>query len=84
MPKKRRATLPGIDLHGLTLEEAVAEVDREVNRAFIHEEVNRCLRFITGWGPVLRLEVERYLADHPLVKAVRVEGPSISIDLEEL
>jgi hypothetical protein len=68
----------------MTLEEALAEVDREVNRAFVHEEVERRLRFVTGWGPVLRPEVGKYLTDHPLVKEVSVDGPSIGVVLEDL
>ncbi len=73
-----------IDLHGLPLDEALAEVESELNHAFIQEGVDRRLRFITGWGAVLRPEVQKYLIGHPLVKEVNVDGPSISVDLEEL
>ena len=75
---------PEIDLHGLTLDEALSEVESELNHMFIQEDTNRRLRFITGWGSVLRPEVHKYLLDHPLVKDLSIDGPSISVDLEEL
>ena len=73
-----------IDLHGLTLDEALAEVDSELNHAFIQEDTDRRLRFITGWGSVLHPKVREYLIDHPLVRELSIDGPSITVDLEEL
>ncbi len=73
-----------VDLHGMTLEDAFAEAERELNHLFIQEEVDRRIRFITGWGNVLRPKVQDYLNEHPLVKELRVEGPIIQIVLEDL
>ena len=84
MSKRRRATAPEIDLHGLTLDEAIAEVERELNHTFLQEEASRELRFITGWGDVLRPEVQNYLTGHPLVRELNYAGPSITVLLEEL
>ncbi len=73
-----------IDLHGMTKDEALAEVDREVNHAFIQETNDRRLAFITGWGGVLRPAVETFLRDHPLTQEVRVDGPILKVVLEDL
>ena len=82
--RTRRALVPEVDLHGLPLDEAIAEVERELNHSFIQEEVARSLKFITGWGNVLRPRIQNYLVDHPLVKEVSLDGPSIQIELEDL
>jgi len=76
--------IPEIDLHGLHRDEALMEVDREINHAFIQETNERRLLFITGWGGVLRPIVQSFLAEHPLVKDIRIEGPSLRIELEDL
>ena len=76
--------IPEIDLHGLDRDEALVEVDREINHAFIQETNERCLLFITGWGGVLRPIVQSFLAEHPLVKRISVDGPSLRIELEDL
>jgi DNA-nicking Smr family endonuclease len=76
--------IPDIDLHGLSRDEALMEVDREINHAFIQETNERCLCFITGWGGVLRPAIQAFLAGHPLVKDLRIEGPSLRIELEDL
>jgi DNA-nicking Smr family endonuclease len=73
-----------IDLHGLTKDEALSEVDRQVNHAFIQDSDDRRVFFITGWGMILRPAVKAFLQDHPLVKEIRVEGPKIQALLEEL
>lgn len=75
---------PEVDLHGLALDEALAKVDRELNHAFIQETEDRRLRFITGWGGVLRPGVQSFLLTHPLVKEISVDGPSLRIILEDL
>jgi DNA-nicking Smr family endonuclease len=77
-------SIPEIDLHGLTREEALAEVDRELNHTFIQETLDRRLRFITGWGEVVRPAVQQYLSEHVLVKELRLSGASIEITLEDL
>lgn len=76
--------IPEVDLHGLTREEALAEVDRELNHAFIQETEDRQLRFVTGWGSVIRPAVQSFLVGHPLVREIRVDGPSIRVVLEDL
>lgn len=81
---RRRKTIPEIDLHGLTLEEALGEVERELNHSFIQEEVERSIRFITGRGTVLRPQIQDYLIEHPLVRGISLDGPSIRIELEDL
>lgn len=78
------AVTPEIDLHGLNREEALMEVDREINHAFIQETDERCLLFVTGWGGVLRPAIQSFLAEHPLVKGISVDGPSLRIELEDL
>ncbi len=75
---------PEIDLHGLTLDEALSKVESELNHAFIQEDGDRRLKFVTGWGSRLRPEVRNYLLDHPLVRELSMYGPIISVDLEEL
>ena len=76
--------IPEIDLHGMTLDEALSEVERELNHSFIQERSSRELRFITGWGAVLRPQIQSYLTDHPLVKELGLNGPSITVLLEDL
>jgi DNA-nicking Smr family endonuclease len=76
--------VPEVDLHGLDLEEALAEVERELNHTFVQELEDRRLCFITGWGPVLRPQIQNYLCQHPLVREIRAEGPSLQIILEDL
>jgi len=73
-----------IDLHGLTLDEALGEVDRELNHNFIQEIDDRRIEFVTGWGNVLRPGVQQYLTEHPLVKELRTDGASLRILLEDL
>ncbi len=73
-----------IDLHGLTLDDALSEVDREVNHNFIQEAGDRRMEFVTGWGGVLRPKVQEYLLEHPLVREIRADGASLRILLEDL
>jgi len=73
-----------IDLHGLTKEEALMEVDREINHAFIQETQDRQITFVTGWGEVLRPAVRTFLEEHPLIKEVRVDGPTLKTVLEDM
>ena len=73
-----------IDLHGLILEEALSEVERQLNHHFIQEAEDRRLEFVTGWGGVLQPGVREYLTEHPLVKELRTDGVSLRILLEDL
>jgi DNA-nicking Smr family endonuclease len=73
-----------VDLHGLTLDEALSECDREVNHNFIQGIEDRRIEFVTGWGNVLRPGVREYLTEHPLVKELRTDGASLRILLEDL
>ncbi len=75
---------PEIDLHGLTVDEALSKVESELNHAFIQKDGSRRLKFITGWGSRLRPEVRNYLLDHALVRELSMYGPMIIIDLEEM
>ncbi len=72
-----------VDLHGLTKEEALMEVDRELNHTFIQETYDRRLCFITGWGQVLRPSVRKFLQEHPLVRDIRASGPTLEVTLED-
>ena len=75
--------IPKVDLHGMQVEEALAEVDRELNHAFIQEEVDRRIRFITGHGSRLRPKILEFVHDHPLVRNVSLEGGSVRVELED-
>jgi DNA mismatch repair protein MutS2 len=59
---------PEIDLHRLTVDEALPRIDD-----FLHYAYSSGLHYVTivhgkGTG-ILRQEVHRYLSDHPLVKS---------------
>jgi DNA mismatch repair protein MutS2 len=59
---------PELDLHGLTVEEALPKIDEFLNdtyRAGLHYV---CIVHGKGSG-ILRREASRYLATHPLVKS---------------
>ncbi len=73
-----------IDLHGLSRDEALIEVERELNHYFIQEAEDRRMEFVVGWGHVLRGSVEEHLVAHPLVKEFRADGASLRIVLEDL
>jgi DNA-nicking Smr family endonuclease len=75
--------VPEFDLHGYHKEDALAEIDRELNHAFIQDTDERRLRFITGRGGVLRPTAQVYLREHPLVREVRAEGPALVVLLED-
>ncbi|WP_158513497.1 Smr/MutS family protein [Dehalogenimonas formicexedens] len=58
--------VPSLDLHGLTVVEALPEVDEFLHSSFRAGYFR--VRVIHGKGTgVLKLEVARYLATHPLV-----------------
>jgi len=57
-----------LDLHSLTVDEAIPKLDRFLNVAF-QAGLYR-VRIVHGKGTgVLRQEVRRYLSGHPLVKS---------------
>lgn len=76
--------IPEVDLHGYTLDDALAEVDREVNHLFCEDTEDRRMRIITGWGNILRPKVQAFLREHPLVREISAEGAAIRIILEDL
>jgi DNA mismatch repair protein MutS2 len=62
-----------LDLHALTVEEALPALDRYLNAAFMagYSEV----RIVHGKGSgILRQAVNRELRRHPLVKSFRIGG----------
>jgi len=79
----RNAVPASVDLHGLSVEAALYEVDRELNHTFIQETEDRRVEFITGWGSKLRPEVMHFLENHPLVKEIEILGPKIRVHLED-
>ncbi len=59
-----------LDLHRLTVDEALTELDQFLNTAF-QAGLYR-VRIVHGKGSgILRQEVRRYLSGHPLVKSHR-------------
>jgi len=59
-----------LDLHGLTVDEALPKLERFVYSAFMAGLYR--VRVVHGKGTgVLRSEVRRYLSGHPLVKSYR-------------
>jgi DNA-nicking Smr family endonuclease len=77
-------SFPEIDLHGLTLDEAMPEVERALNHHFLKEGEDRRLALITGRGEILQPAIERHLDQHPLVKEIRVDGGVLQVVLEDL
>lgn len=77
-------SIPEVDLHGMNKDEALAEVDRELNHCFIQETEDRRLQFVTGHGGVLRGAITEYIKTHPLVKEISVDGASVKVLLEDL
>lgn len=78
-----RSRIHSVDLHGFSWEAALREVERQINHTFCQEEDNREIRFITGWGGVLRPRLKTYLAEHILVKEINLDGPSVIAYLAE-
>ena len=60
-----------LDLHGLTVEEALLMLDRYLNDVYV-AGLPRVVRVVHGKGTgMLRQMVRRQLAQHPLVKTYR-------------
>ncbi len=60
-----------IDLHGLTVDEALPKLDSFLHSAFRAGYYQ--VRIIHGKGSgILRREVDRYLSNHPLVRSHRL------------
>lgn len=77
-----KSSIPELDLHGFPLEAALTEVERELNRAFVHDGP-RDLKIITGRGSVLAPGVREHLTNHPLIKEFTLNGPTITVVLED-
>ncbi|AKG54129.1 recombination inhibitory protein MutS2 [Dehalogenimonas sp. WBC-2] len=69
-PPQNFGIAPELDLHALTVLEALPKLDE-----FLHSSFQRGyyrVRIIHGKGTgVLKMEVGRYLTDHPLVRSYR-------------
>ena len=68
-----RASTPSdeIDLHGLTVDEALPKLDSFLHTAFRAGYYQ--VRIVHGKGSgILRREVDRYLSNHPLVRSHRL------------
>jgi DNA mismatch repair protein MutS2 len=62
-----------LDLHSLTVEEALPALDRYLSDAFL--EGHREVRIVHGKGSgILRQAVTRELKKHPLVRSFRIGG----------
>jgi len=62
---------PEIDLHGLTVDEALPRLDSFIHAAF--QAGHYQVRVVHGKGSgILRREVGRYLSDHTLVRSHRL------------
>ncbi|MCX6013405.1 MAG: Smr/MutS family protein [Chloroflexi bacterium] len=63
-----------IDLHGMTVDEAIFSVDKFLNKTFRRGYYRVWIIQGKGTG-ILRLEVGRYLSQHPLVRSHRPADP---------
>jgi len=63
-----------IDLHGLTVDEAVPKLEGFIYRAFQSGHYRVWVVHGKGTG-VLRMEMQRYLSKHPLVRSLRPADP---------
>ncbi len=60
-----------LDLHGLTVDEALLALDKYLNDVFV-ADLTRVVRVVHGKGTgTLRETVRRQLSGHPLVKSYR-------------
>jgi len=64
----------GIDLHGLTVDEAVPKLDEFLYKAYKAGHFRVWVVHGKGTG-ILRQEMRRYLSKHPLVRAQRPADP---------
>jgi len=80
----RRALKNTVDLHGLAFDEALSDVEAELNHTFCQEQGDRRIDFITGWGAVLRPRLIKYFTDHELVKEIEILGPILRVHLEDI
>jgi DNA-nicking Smr family endonuclease len=63
-----------IDLHGLTVDEAIPRLEEFIYRAFQAGHYRVWVVHGKGTG-ILRVEMRRYLAKHPLVRSQRPADP---------
>ena len=69
-PSQNFSTVPELDLHALTVLEALPKLDEFLHSSF--QSGYYRVRIIHGKGTgVLKVEVGRYLTDHPLVLSYR-------------
>ena len=62
-----KETTDELDLHGLTIDEAIPEVDKFLYKSF--QEHIRCIWIVHGKGSgILRDAIRRYVSKHTLVK----------------
>jgi DNA mismatch repair protein MutS2 len=69
-----KVTVDEIDLHRLTVEEAVPKIDEFLYKAYKAGHYRVWVIHGKGTG-VLRQEMRRYLSRHPLVRAQRPADP---------
>jgi DNA mismatch repair protein MutS2 len=69
-----KVTVDEIDLHRLTVEEAVPKIDEFLYKAYKAGHYRVWVIHGKGTG-VLRQEMRRYLSRHPLVRAQRSADP---------
>jgi len=63
-----------IDLHGLTVDEAIPLVDNFLEKAFRAKKMRAWIIHGRGTG-TLRRAVRQHLMKHPLVRSCRTAGP---------
>ncbi len=65
--------MPELDLHGLTVDEALPKLDSYLYNAFVDNETMICINHGRGTG-TLRLAVQRKLSNSSMVKSYRPGG----------
>lgn len=74
--------IESLDLHGLSRERALHELDLWLNQIFLANV--REARVVCGWGRgIILAVVEAELSRHPLVESYRVDGAGFAIVIAE-
>jgi dsDNA-specific endonuclease/ATPase MutS2 len=69
-----------LDLHGLSRERALEELDRWLNQIFLLDI--REARVVCGWGRgIILAVVEAELRQHPLVESYRIDGAGFRVEI---
>lgn len=72
--------IESLDLHGLSRERALEELDRWLNQIFLLDI--REARVVCGWGRgIILAVVEAELSHHPLVEAYRIDGAGFRVEI---